>query len=173
MKIVVCSKNKAKNDAVKIVLKDYFKNFELISLETDSGVSATPVDDEEGILGCHNRIKDALSQIDDGNIYVAMEGILNKTKFGWFLCGWTTIYDKVKDKFFYGCSAKVQVPSYILDNLKENQRLSELVAKMTGKTDNEIGVLGTNGLLSNGVYTRTDEFVDSVKCAISVGYKKI
>ena len=47
--IIVCSKNKAKNEAVKNVMMQYFKNFEIKSLETNSNVSETPIGDEEGI----------------------------------------------------------------------------------------------------------------------------
>ena len=59
MKIVICSKNKAKNNAVNNVLKEFFQDYKLISLETSSQVSETPIGDEEGILGCKNRIEDA------------------------------------------------------------------------------------------------------------------
>ena len=48
-KIVICSKNKAKNDAVTFVLKDYFKTYKVESIDTESGVSETPSSDKEGI----------------------------------------------------------------------------------------------------------------------------
>ena len=51
-KIIVCSKNKAKNDAVYNVMVDFFDDFNIISLETESGIFETPIGDEEGILGC-------------------------------------------------------------------------------------------------------------------------
>lgn len=43
-------------------MMQYFKNFEIKSLETNSNVSETPIGDEEGIKGCLHRIKDAISQ---------------------------------------------------------------------------------------------------------------
>ena len=52
-------------------------------------------------------------------------------------------------------------------------RLSDVVAKSIGSTDDEISKIGTNGLLTNGSYTRTDEFIDSIKCAISSKFRKI
>ena len=171
--IVVCSKNKAKNDAVRNIVKDYFNNFEIVSLETKSNVSETPTSDDEGLLGCHNRIKNAIMKKENANIYIAMEGILTKTKYGYFLCGWTTVFDKDRDKYYYGCSAKVYVPNEIIDSLKKDERLSEVVANKFGKSDQEIGNLGTNGLLTKGVYTRTNEFEDSIKCALSYGFNKI
>ena len=170
-KIIVCSKNAAKNAAVENVMKDYFEKFEMISLETNSGVSETPIGDEEGITGCFNRIKDALSQAE-GDLYVAMEGILTETSYGTFLCGWTVIYNKAEDEYYYGCSAKIKIPDPIIENTTKDKRLSDVVAEYVGGCGDEISKIGTNGLLTNGAYTRTDEFTDSILCAISSKYKK-
>lgn len=171
-KIIVCSKNIAKNDAVRNVVKDFFEEFEIISLETNSGVSETPIGDEEGINGCLNRIKDAIKQ-EVGDLYIAMEGILTQTTYGTFLCGWTVIYDKEYSEYYYGCSSKVKIPDEIINKVSKSQRLSDVVAKFVGNTETEISKIGTNGILTNGYYTRTDEFMDSILCAISSKYKKI
>ena len=72
MKIVVCSKNKAKNAAVCNVLNEFFDNYETISLDTNSKVSETPMSHEEGIDGCINRINDALNQVSDADLYIAI-----------------------------------------------------------------------------------------------------
>lgn len=169
--IIVCSKNESKNKAVETVIKKYFKSYKIIPLETDSGVSETPMNDDEGIAGCINRIKIALQQNRNGNLYVAMEGILSNNKFGTFLCGWTVIYNKNEDEYYYGCSAKVKIPDDIVAKTSNFTRLSTVVAQKIGSTDEEISKLGTNGLISNGAYTRTDEFIDSVTCAISTKFE--
>jgi len=171
--IVVCSKNNAKNNAVENVMKQYFKDFEIKSCETNSNVSETPIGDEEGILGCLNRINDAIKQEANGNFYVAMEGILSKTNYGTFICGWTVIYNKIDDEYYYGCSSKVKVPDQIIKNTKKSQRLSDVVAEFIGSTGDEVSLIGTNGILTNGAYTRTDEFTDSVLCAISSKFKRL
>ena len=173
MKIVVCSKNKAKNKAVENVIKEFINEYEIISLDTLSGVSETPMSHEEGMDGCINRIKNAINQVDDGDLYVAMEGILNKVYDEYFLCGWTIIYDRINDKYLYGCSAQVHVPKEIISNLSKDERLSDIVAKYYNNTEEEVRNFGTNGMLTNGCYTREDEFTDSVMCAISSKYKKI
>ncbi len=173
MKVIVCSKNKAKIDAVNNVIKDFFLDFTIVSLETESGVSETPIGDDEGIKGSKNRINSALKQDNSGNLYVAMEGILTESSCGTFLCGWTVIYDKDLNNYYYGCSAKVKVPDEIINNLNKNQRLSDVVAKYYDRTDKDVSVFGTNGILTNGCYTRTREFTDSILCAISSGYKMI
>src|SRR5574344_2791611 len=127
--IIVCSKNIAKNNAVKDVMKNYVNNFEIKSFETNSGVSETPVGDDEGITGCLNRIKDAISKEHNGYLYVAMEGILSTTQYGTFLCGWTVIYNKNDNEYYYGCSAKVKIPDQIINNTSKEKRLSDVVAQ--------------------------------------------
>ena len=171
--IIVCSKNKAKNEAVKKVVEKYFKEFEIKSLETNSEISETPIGDEEGITGCHNRIKDAISQEEKYDLYISMEGILTQTSYGTFICGWTVIYNNVENEYYYGCSAEVKIPNFIIDKMSKSQRLSDVVATYIGSTGDKISNLGTNGILTNGAYTRTDEFIDSITCAISSKFKKI
>ena len=173
MKIVVCSKNIAKNNAVENVIKDFIENYDIYSLDTYSGVSETPISDEEGVTGCKNRIKDAIKQIDDANLYIAMEGILTQTFDETFLCGWTVIYNNDTKEYSYGCSAKVNVPKEIVKNLSKDERLSDVVAKFFESTEEEVRNYGTNGILTHGEYTRTDEFTDSVLCAVSSKFKKI
>ncbi len=172
-KIIVCSKNAAKNNAVEEVIKRFFIEYSIESLETSSGVSETPMGDEEGILGCLNRIKDAISQSPNANLYIAMEGILSKTSVGTFLCGWTVIYNKDVDEYYYGCSAKIKIPNEIINNMLQEQRLSDVVAKYMKSAEKEVSIYGTNGILTHGSYTRTDEFTDSVLCAISSKFKEI
>ena len=65
------------------------------------------------------------------------------------------------------------LPDEIIEKTDKSQRLSEVVAKFVGRTDDEISTIGTNGLLTQGAYTRTDEFTDSIVCAIATKYKKI
>ena len=170
-KIVVCSKNKAKNNAVNNVLKEFIDDYEIISLDTNSNVSETPMSDEEGIRGCFNRINDAKSK-EEADLYLAMEGIITKVNDEAFLCGWTIIYDKETDEYLYGCSAKVHIPKFIMNNLSKDERLSKVVADYTGSTDEIVSIHGTNGMLTNGCYTREREFTDSILCAISSKYSK-
>lgn len=173
MQIIVCSKNYAKNAAVENVMKLYFEDFEIKSLETNSGVSETPSGDDEGIKGCLNRIDDALNKYASGDLYVAMEGILSNTNFGSFICGWTVIYNKAENEYYYGCSSKVKIPEEIIEKFSKDTRLSDVVAEFVGSSGDEISKIGTNGVLTNGSYTRTDEFKDSVMCAISSKYRKL
>ena len=101
-----------------------------------------------------------------------MEGILTTNKYGTFICGWTVIYNRNKDEYYYGCSAKVRVPDEIITKTNKSTRLSDVVSEFVSYSGDEISNYGTNGILTNGAYTRTDEFIDSISCAISTGFKK-
>lgn len=173
IKIIVCSKNKAKNCAVENVVKEFIQDYEIVSLNTNSNVSETPMSNEEGIKGCINRIEDAKIQVNDADIYIAMEGILNKVCDEYFLCGWTAIYDRKINNYSYGCSSQIQVPKVIIDKLTSDIRLSDIVANYYGSAEEEVRNYGTNGILTKGCYTRTDEFTDSVLCAMSTKYLKL
>jgi non-canonical (house-cleaning) NTP pyrophosphatase len=102
-----------------------------------------------------------------------MEGILTKSNYGTFLCGWSVIFDKKDNDYLYGCSAKVRVPDDVIKKTTKDIRLSDVVAEYVGMTGDVVSNLGTNGILTNGEYTRTDEFIDSVNCAMSSKFKKI
>ena len=52
-------------------------------------------------------------------------------------------------------------------------RLSDVVSNFVGSLESEIRNYGTNGILTHGTYTRTDEFIDSVTCAIASKFRKI
>lgn len=171
-KIVVCSKNKAKNMAVEKVIKDFIKDYYIVSLETNSNVSETPISDDEGIKGCLNRIDSALKQDDGGYLYIAMEGILTETMNESFLCGWTVIFNNETKEYLYGCSAKVHIPKEIMKDMDSNKRLSDVVSEYKKTDEDMVRNYGTNGILTNGCYTRTDEFMDSILCAISSKFIK-
>lgn len=68
---------------------------------------------------------------------------------------------------------KIRIPDPIIQNTTKDKRLSDVVAEYVGESGDNISKIGTNGLLTNGAYTRTDEFMDSILCAISSKYKKI
>ena len=80
---------------------------------------------------------------------------------------------KLKMNIIMDVVQKIKIPDEIIEKTDKSQRLSEVVAKFVGRTDDEISTIGTNGLLTQGAYTRTDEFTDSIVCAIATKYKKI
>lgn len=165
MKFVLSSTNKAKSEAVRQVLSEFYPESELVCVDVDSGVSKTPDTDDEGIQGCINRIEQAKKTIPDADGYLGLEGIITRNTFGVFICGWCVV--EIGNKQGVGCSAKVQLPESIASQISTFGELGKMV-KDTYPSDlvNEIDLIGTNGVVTNKGYTRVDEFIDALKCAI-------
>lgn len=165
MKFVLSSTNKAKKEATLQVLSKFYSDFTLDCIDVDSKVSKTPDTDDEGINGCLNRIDEAKKKISDAQGYIGLEGIITRNQFGTFLCGWCVI--DLDGKKGYGCSAKVQIPDFIAEKITTFGELSEIVMQnYPSDLAQDISLIGTNGVITNKGYTRVDEFVDALKCAI-------
>ncbi|MDH3001424.1 hypothetical protein A1D23_12815 [Chelonobacter oris] len=167
IKIILTTENKAKFEALNHVCKELFNsNFEIISIASDSNVNETPTNDNEAISGCINRIKNIQSKIDYSYDYiVSLEGLIQKTDIGTFVYGWAVIktYHNI---FSYGCSGKVMLPNFIANKIKTTEKLSDLIRDYYPNIpDEKRNILGANGIITNGLYTRVDEFITSIKCA--------
>ncbi len=166
MKLILTSKNPAKEEAVRRVFSASFPDLEIVAVEVESNVSQTPTTDEEGIQGCLNRIDNAKSHSTDADFILGLEGIVTKNKFGTYLCGWAVIYDCSKERQSIGCSAKVQIPPFIADKIESNSQLSDLVkAIYPSEFVDQLKEIGTNGLITHGLYPRSKEFEDALTCA--------
>ena len=167
MIVAVGTKNRAKIEGVSRALGKAWADAEIISVESDSGVSAMPMTDEEGILGAINRAKGALKSVAGAVYGIGLEGTANENKYGVFLGGWVAIVDNT-GKAGIGSSGKVLLPEWIAKRLKAGEELGPITQNMMGDSENKIRhSLGTCGLLTNGLYTRVDEFEEATKCALA------
>lgn len=165
MKIILTSTNEAKIEATKKTARNFFGQAEIVALKVETGVSNTPLTDEEGILGALNRIKEARKIDSSADLYVGLEGILTRNKYGVFICGWAVV-ESQDNKRAYGCSGKVELPPFIASNVKDFNELSEKVKKeYPSKLIEEIATIGSNGIITDHSYTRVDEFEDALMCA--------
>lgn len=163
---VLSSTNEAKLGAAESVLRELYGDaFELRSVEVNSGVSETPTTDDEGIQGCLMRITNAEQAIADADGYLGLEGIIVTNSYGAFLCGWAVV--RLADGTTgYGCSAKIRLPDELLENFDSFKKLATLTAEKYPDRASELPRIGTNGVLTGGMYTRVDEFRDALRCAL-------
>ncbi|WCG82849.1 inosine/xanthosine triphosphatase [Pectobacterium sp. A5351] len=165
--IILASNNEAKISSTQNICSSLFPNFTLSHHIVSSGVSETPETDDEAIKGCYTRIDNLESDINYHVDYIiALEGLTEKTSFGSFVYGWAVIKDTKKNKYHYGCSGKVMLPEDVMEKLSKYIRLSDVVLNLyphISKAD--MDRLGTNGVLTNGLYTRVHEFETALKCA--------
>jgi inosine/xanthosine triphosphatase len=165
MKIVICTLNKAKNNAVKNVIDHIWTGIDYVSISSESGVSDQPLSDNEGIQGAINRAKFGLESVTDAEYSIGLEGTVDETEYGMFLNGWAAVMHK-SGEVGLGCSGKVELPYYIAEELKQGKELGPLIQEMMND-DSIRNTIGTNGVLTKGLYGRTKEFQDAVSCALS------
>lgn len=164
---VLSSTNEAKRSAAEGVLRDLYGDaFELRTVEVDSGVSETPTTDDEGIQGCLGRIANAELAVPGADGYLGLEGIITTTEnYGTYLCGWAAI-KLAKGQTSYGCSAKIRLPDELLEDFDNFKKLATLTAEKYPERAADLPSIGTNGVLTDGMYTRVDEFRDALRCAL-------
>lgn len=165
--IILCSDNEAKIASTQQICTSIFGDFSLYHQGSHSGVSETPHNDAEAIKGCHTRIDYIEKTIDNHVDYIiALEGLIEKNIIGSFVYGWAVIKDTRENAFYYGCSGKVMLPENVISALDKDMKLSEVVLFLYPKTTkSDMDKIGTNGVLTNGLYTRVDEFETALKCA--------
>lgn len=166
--ILLCSENEAKVSSVKKVCTEIFQEFNLYYYNITSGVSETPENDDEAIKGCHNRIEkvEVITSWIHIDYIIALEGLVEKSEFGYFVYGWSVIKEVDMSKYYYGCSGKVMLPCDIVDKFSKNVKLSDVILGLYPQfSDEDLKRLGANGVLTRGLYTRSQEFETALKCA--------
>ncbi|KVE22198.1 NTPase [Burkholderia vietnamiensis] len=166
--IAIASENAAKINALRSVAAVVFGSYRIVAVAVESGVSETPTSDAEAIGGCANRLAAMPSFCKDAvDYWVALEGLVERTAFGDFVYGWAAVRKTARPQPTYGCSGKVMLPMGLLDAMPANARLSTYVKDtLDASGDSQIDVLGTNGLLTRGLYDRTMEFETAIRCAL-------
>lgn len=165
MRVAIGTKNNAKIEGVKRAFNLVYKNVEFLSFETDSKIRAQPLNDDEAILGAKNRATQAIKLCDNVDFGVGLEGTVDENEFGMFLCGWVVIIDK-NNEIGIGSSPKILLPDWIAKKLRNGEELGPIIQEFM--KDNSIRQnLGTCGVLTNGLYSRIDEFNHATQNALS------
>jgi len=169
MKIVVWTTNPAKINAIKQAIAEipYFENenIEIIPLKVDSGISDMPITAEENMLGAKNRAHNCKAQIPDADFYIGMEGGTTKYDDKAYLFGVVYILDK-NWEFHYGFSNMMEVPEFFRKKIyDEGLDLGPVLEEIT-KEENASKKWWAFAHWSDGILTRTDQFVFAFKSAI-------
>jgi len=166
MRIAIGTLNKAKNAAVENVIKLVWKDVEFISIETNSDIDSQPLSDEEAIKGAITRAMQALDKTD-ADYGIGLEGTVHNNSHGMFLHGWVAIIDK-NENIGLGQSASIELPGHIAHRISKGEELGPIMQELMKDEENKIRHNeGSNGILTNGLYTRVDEFEDATKCALA------
>jgi inosine/xanthosine triphosphatase len=154
MKIIIGSKNPAKIAAVKQTFT--FRDAEFIAVNVPSGVRDQPFSDEETITGAVNRAKQALRE-GDGDLGIGLEGGVQDTPFGLFLCNWGALVANSDDPPIIAGGARILLPEEIAERLRAGEELGPVMDDFTKKKNirkNE----GAIGVFTNGMVNRSEMF---------------
>ncbi len=167
MRVVIGSLNRAKGEAVRNVFNKVFENIDFEQVNVSSGVREQPLCDDEAILGAINRAEGALKKFSDFDFGVGLEGTVNTNKYGMFIRGWVAIVSK-DGVVSIGSSGSVLLPHYLRERIEAGEELGPVIQDLMNDSENEIRhSLGALGVLTNGLYTRVDQFENAVSCALS------
>ncbi|WP_102274226.1 DUF84 family protein [Cytobacillus massiliigabonensis] len=161
MKIMIGSKNPAKIKAVQDIFHKY--DAEYTTLDIPSGVNDQPFSDEETIKGAINRAYGAL-EAGDGEIGVGLEGGVQKTEYGLFLCNWGALAEKGKPPIIAG-GARILLPDAIAEKLAAGEELGPVMDAFTNKNDIRKKE-GAIGIFTDGEISRSEMFSHVMKLLI-------
>ncbi len=164
--VALASTNAAKVSAASKVFSELVSRVAVHSCVVDSAVSETPASDEEAIVGCLNRLSN-MGFPSGAQYAVALEGMLERRSFGSFLYGWAVVREASTRRISLGCSGKVMIPEALVAEFRSVNRLSDWISCRYPNADPEaLNQLGSNGLITEGRYTRIDEFETALRCAL-------
>lgn len=161
MRIAIGSKNPAKISAVQQGFKDYSCTF--IPVAVPSGVSDQPFSDAETIQGAANRAISAAAETG-ANIGIGLEGGVQQTDQGLFLCNWGALV-LIGCKPVIAGGARIPLPEEIAGRLISGEELGPVMDDYARK-QNVRKKEGAIGVFTNGKVDRGEMFAHVVKLLV-------
>jgi inosine/xanthosine triphosphatase len=163
-KISVGSKNPLKLQSVESVLKNIFPEAEFIAVSTESGVSHTPLSNEETISGAGKRAEDARN-ITGADWGIGLEGGMVKIDDTWFTCVWCIIRNEEKETL--GGGVHFQLPDRVVRGiLEDGKEMGTGMDELTGMTMSK-RKMGAEGILTQGLIDRKTTFETAITYALA------
>jgi inosine/xanthosine triphosphatase len=158
MKIIIGSKNPAKIGAVESIFNE--NGLEVIPIDVPSGVSEQPFTDDETIKGAVQRAEKALEE-GCGDIGIGLEGGVQNTEAGLFLCNWGALAQKGKETIIAG-GARIPLPQEVAAELLAGRELGPVMDEYAQK-ENIRKKEGAIGVFTNGRVDRAEMFAHVVR----------
>ncbi|MDN7246045.1 DUF84 family protein [Planococcus shenhongbingii] len=154
IKAAIASGNPAKVNAVTAVFEKFQFDFELVTKDVDSGVSAQPITLEETRLGAINRSKAALT--DSLDVAIGLEGGVYELEGEMYLCNWGALATS-EGRLYTAAGAQIPLPEEIALRLRAGNELGLVMDEYA----DEIGVRthkGAIGILTAEYVNRNEMF---------------
>lgn len=167
MKILVASLNPVKLNAVEEAFRKHFDNISVIGIDTKSGVSDQPIDDEI-FIGAENRAIALMKKNDSENLrgefFVGIEGGIANIYNRWFAFGGVCVVDSAGNKGF-GSSAHFELPGEITNRLLTGEELGFVMDEVV-QAENTKQKGGAISFFTNGVMDRKELYIPGIISAL-------
>lgn len=183
MIVAVATERKPKLDALSAAMEQISRQFgapdwSIVTRDTASGVSETPITSMEIANGALNRINSLKTLLEgeseEADYYVGMEGGFHQMKMNGrtvtFIQGWAAVSDGKVTEF--GSSPNLSVPDKLARAVYgDNESLAVAIDRYSGLTDvrNNQGVFG---VFTNDLLTRELSFVSALITAFAPFYNR-
>jgi inosine/xanthosine triphosphatase len=170
IQIAIGSQNQAKNRAVQAAFERAFPEaaIEASGFDVESGIANQPTTNEESVEGAINRAKGALAQLATARFGVGLEGNTVTIADRMYLLGWVAIVERDTGAIGIGHSSGVELPDHLRRGIENGQELGPMTQALLDDTDNIVRhTQGTGGILTGGLYTREQEFIDATTVALA------
>lgn len=166
MIINVGSKNRVKRAAVEEVCAELFGKITARCFAVGSGVSHTPLSDDEVLKGAATRARRAYRQ-GGADLGIGLEGGIVDSLHGPVLKGWVVVYDG--EQLHAGCTPGAPFPGRLLDAVGEGKELAQVMEAACGEKDIR-SKQGAFGYLTRNRITRKETFKLALYCALAPVY---
>jgi len=151
MKIAIGTTNKAKTEAVEVIVRKYFEDSLFTHVKAASEVSDQPISNEETRLGAMNRAKNALI-LTDAELSFGLEGGVTEIDDEMYVCNWGAL--TVSDgTMFTAAGAQIILPKEIAREIRTGGELGPIMEQYTKRRDIRQGA-GAVGIFTQGLVSR-------------------
>jgi len=158
MTVYVASINPVKINSTRAALKPFLGEFEVSAVQTESGVSDQPFD-EETYLGAENRVDYILHNyvLANDDYAVGIEGGIFSI-YGRYVAKGIVCISNGSGLKYFGESAGFELPGRVMEKIKSGLELGEVIDLLTGEEHTKqkggaIGYLSGGKLDRNGLYS--------------------
>jgi len=164
LKIAIGSTNPVKIEATRLAMQKIFGDFDLVSVDVKTIVSAFPTSDSEMVHGAVHRAKESKIRAN-ADIGIGLEGGYHCYEWGCFIKAWGAATDGIIVGI--GASPAVPIPNALIEIIdpKIDDKSKQSVDSFFG-IENLAKKQGIMGAITKGALTRQESLIQAVVSAM-------
>ena len=159
--IAVGSTNPAKTTAVRAICERAFPGCTVVAVDVPSGVPEQPIGHDQTSEGARNRAHAALAAVEGARMGMGLEGGVDLD--GSLISCVAVVGAEGQENLTWG--VRFPLPPVVAARVLKGEELGPVVDELTGHNESK-KQLGAVGLLTNGIFTRTEMMQGPLACAL-------